>query len=101
MRADGARGSLSPERMGRAGASCGIDAKSRLRGAQVNRRRAMKGLGAAAMLAPFWQLLAPRRARALPADGKARRAIFFYFPDGVAGPSQDGSPSLWHAAGSA
>ncbi|MFZ9886512.1 MAG: DUF1552 domain-containing protein [Myxococcota bacterium] len=32
--------------------------------------------------------------------GQARRIIFFYFPDGVAGPSQNGEPSLWHPSGS-
>ncbi len=37
----------------------------------------------------------PARAQAAP----ARRFLVFYFPDGVAGPSQDGQPSLWHPRG--
>lgn len=28
--------------------------------------------------------------------GQARRLIVFYFPDGIAGPSEAGEPSLWH-----
>ena len=44
-------------------------------------------------------LLAPRTTWAGPMGG-AQRVIFFYFPDGVAGPSQDGDLSKWHAYGS-
>jgi hypothetical protein len=33
-------------------------------------------------------------------QGVAKRAIFFYFPDGVPATSQAGEPSLWHATGS-
>lgn len=43
-------------------------------------------------------LLVPRTTWAGPMGG-AQRVIFFYFPDGVAGPSQDGDLSKWHAYG--
>jgi hypothetical protein len=55
-------------------------------------------MGAAALVAPFAQLLRP--GRALASGGPAKRVIFFYFPDGVPGPSQAGEPSAWHASGS-
>jgi hypothetical protein len=42
--------------------------------------------------------LVPRIARA--GSGVAERVVFFYFPDGVPGPSQAGEPSAWHATGS-
>jgi hypothetical protein len=38
-----------------------------------------------------------RGARALDPTGRAQRVIFFYFPDGVGGLSQDGEASLWSA----
>lgn len=62
-------------------------------------RRDLLRLGAAGLIAaPF---LRPRRAvDAHALDGKARRLIVFYFPDGVVGPSQDGEPSEWHPTGS-
>lgn len=63
----------------------------------MNRRRFVKGLGAAAIALPFFELLRPGRTRAA---GVARRVIFFYFPDGVPGPSQNGEPSKWHPSGS-
>jgi len=60
----------------------------------MRRRSFLRGaLGGAAAL-PFatrWR----RRAKA--ASGDARRLIVFYFPDGVAGRSQDGEGSLWEA----
>lgn len=62
----------------------------------TTRRQILKAAGAAGLAAPLWALYG-RRSRA--AGGPARRAIFFYFPDGVAGPSQDGEPSQWHCAG--
>ena len=37
---------------------------------------------------------------ALSAAGRARRAIFLYFPDGVPGTSQNGDASEWHPDGS-
>ncbi len=60
-----------------------------------SRRRLLQALGLSAMSAPLWR---PGRAFA-GGDGLARRVIFFYFPDGVAGPSQDGEASLWHPTG--
>jgi hypothetical protein len=43
--------------------------------------------------------LAPRSARAQSARN-AKRVIFFYFPDGILGPSAQGQPSRWHCTGS-
>jgi hypothetical protein len=63
----------------------------------VSRRQILHLLGRSALFLPFLSLLRPRPAGAA---GVAKRAIFFYFPDGVAGPSQEGDPSLWHAQGS-
>mgnify|MGYP000157902925 CR=1 FL=1 len=63
----------------------------------LNRRRLVKGLGAAAIALPFVNLLQPQR---IQAAGVAKRVIFFYFPDGVPGPSQNGDPSKFHATGS-
>jgi hypothetical protein len=57
-------------------------------------RRAAE-LGFAGSLAA--SLVRPARANPTPL---AKRVVFFYFPDGVAGPSQDGEPSLWHPTGS-
>lgn len=59
------------------------------------RRQLIKTLGGVAAALPF--LLDPRRARAF--DGRARRAIFFYFPDGIPGNSAEGDPSEWHCTG--
>lgn len=61
----------------------------------LTRRGLIRTLGGVAAALPF--LLDPRRARA--ADGRARRAIFFYFPDGVPGTSAEGDPSEWHCSG--
>jgi hypothetical protein len=69
-----------------------------LAGGTWTRRSALRAMGAAALVAPFAQLLRP--GRALANGGPARRVIFFYFPDGVPGPSQAGEPSAWHATGS-
>ncbi|MBK9258298.1 MAG: DUF1552 domain-containing protein [Polyangiaceae bacterium] len=63
----------------------------------IHRRRFVKGLGAAAITLPFLNLLRPGKTRAA---GVAKRVIFFYFPDGVPGPSQNGEPSKWHPTGS-
>ncbi|MCB9764059.1 MAG: DUF1552 domain-containing protein [Alphaproteobacteria bacterium] len=69
-----------------------------IRNPRLSRRGLLRALGGAALAAPFYRLLRPGVARAYPDD--AQRVIFFYFPDGVAGPSQDGEPSLWHCTGS-
>lgn len=63
----------------------------------TTRRQLLRTAAAAGLIAPLWALYGGRTSRA--AGGPARRAIFFYFPDGVAGPSQDGDPSQWHCAG--
>ncbi|MCB9683099.1 MAG: DUF1552 domain-containing protein [Alphaproteobacteria bacterium] len=60
----------------------------------MNRRDLLKAMGALALVPAA---LRPSAARA--AEGQARRVIFFYYPDGVAGPSQNGEPSLWHPTG--
>ncbi len=62
-----------------------------------NRRSLLRLFGAAGLALPLGSL-AERRVRA--EGGVAKRVIFFYHPDGVAGPSQNGEPSLWHATGS-
>lgn len=64
---------------------------------QIHRRRFVKGLGAAAVALPFLNLLRPGKTHA---GGVAKRVIFFYFPDGVPGPSQNGDASKFHATGS-
>jgi len=72
-----------------------IDGRRRVRPG-FSRRGLLQRLGLAAA-APMAAFGAPRLARA---DDGARRVIFFYFPDGVAGASQEGDPSLWNATGS-
>lgn len=57
----------------------------------MNRRQLLLGSLASTVLAPNL---------AFGVGGGARRVIFFYFPDGVAGPSQNGDLSKWHAYGS-
>jgi hypothetical protein len=64
----------------------------------TTRRQILRATAAAGLALPLWALRGPRTSRA--ASGTARRAIFFYFPDGVVGPSQDGEPSQWHCTGS-
>jgi hypothetical protein len=64
---------------------------------RIARRRVLKMLGYSALALPLARLLWPGSGKAAP--GPAQRVIFFYFPDGVAGPSQDGEPSLWHPTG--
>lgn len=64
-----------------------------------SRRDLLRAAAASALAIPLGGLY-PKARRALAApSGGARRIIFFYFPDGVAGPSADGSPSLWHLHG--
>lgn len=65
----------------------------------VSRRAALKALGHTALALPFFEALRARRAHAQVAR-QARRVIFFYFPDGVLGPSAQGQPSRWHCTGS-
>ncbi len=62
-----------------------------------SRREVLKAFGRAAVALPLFELVRPDRAWA---GGTARRAVFFYFPDGVLGRSQNGEPSEWHATGS-
>lgn len=63
------------------------------------RRRLLKLFGAAGLALPFERLL--RGAKSAHAGGEvAKRLIIFYHPDGVAGPSQNGDASKWHASGS-
>jgi len=64
----------------------------------LSRRGFVRTLMGAAIAAPFTTLLRPDLACA--SGHGARRVIFFYFPDGVAGRSQDGDASLWEARGS-
>ncbi|MEQ1568869.1 MAG: DUF1552 domain-containing protein [Myxococcota bacterium] len=61
------------------------------------RRRLLQSFGGAAVAGPLATFL-PRTAHA--GSGVAERVIFFYFPDGVPGPSQNGEASAWHASGS-
>jgi hypothetical protein len=63
------------------------------------RRELLRLFGGAAMALPFVQLALGQR-EALAGFGRARRFIVLYFPDGVAGPSQNGDQSRWHATGS-
>ena len=69
-----------------------------LDGRRLSRRSLLQGLGAGAVAAPFAGLIGTRQARAA-ATMHARRVVFFYFPDGVAGTSQNGDPSQWHPVG--
>ncbi len=64
-----------------------------------SRRSALKALGHTALALPFFEALRSGRAHAQAAR-QARRVIFFYFPDGVLGPSAQGQPSRWHCTGS-
>ncbi len=65
---------------------------------RISRRNMLAGMGAAGLALPFYQLLKPAESKA--AGGIAKRVIFFYFPDGVPGISQNGETSLWHCTGS-
>lgn len=60
-----------------------------------SRRGLLKGLGGLALGAPLFSAL-----RGKAGGAAAERVIFFYFPDGVAGPSAAGESSVWHATGS-
>ncbi|MBV8760065.1 MAG: DUF1552 domain-containing protein [Deltaproteobacteria bacterium] len=61
----------------------------------ISRRRLLQLGGAAAISAPLARYL-----RANPSPTLAKRLIIFYFPDGIAGVSQTGQPSLWTPADS-
>ncbi|MCA3011033.1 MAG: DUF1552 domain-containing protein [Myxococcaceae bacterium] len=63
------------------------------------RRALLKALGHTALALPFFEALAARPARAQGAL-TAKRAIFFYFPDGVLAQSGRGEASRWHCTGS-
>src|SRR5579862_142214 len=66
-----------------------------------SRRDFIRGLGKAAIALPFFDLLArPKRARATSGPAVGKRAIFLYFPDGIAGVDANGEPSQWHCTGS-
>ena len=52
----------------------------------TTRRSVLKALGGAALALPWLSLL--RGDRAWAGNGVAKRVIFFYFPDGVLGPSR-------------
>ncbi len=57
-----------------------------------SRRRFIQGGLAASLLSSF--------SPAARAASSAKRILFFYFPDGVVGKSEQGDASLWHAQGS-
>ena len=59
----------------------------------LSRRRWLKAALGAASALPFY--LASRREAQSNTRGRARRVIFFYFPDGIAGRSQAGDAGLW------
>ena len=59
----------------------------------LSRRRWLKAALGAASALPFY-LASQRNARS-DSRGRARRVIFFYFPDGIAGRSQAGDAGLW------
>lgn len=59
-----------------------------------SRRALLRGLVAGTAAAAM--TTASRRAMS---NGRARRVIVFYFPDGIAGRSQDGMGTLWWATG--
>lgn len=65
----------------------------------MKRRDFLRGLGLSTLALPFYKA-GMRSAHAFSGGENARRVIFFYFPDGVPGPSSDGEPSLWHPTGS-
>ncbi len=66
----------------------------------IRRRHVLTGLlGTAAGAAASYLLGQPTQRRAHAAPATARRILFFYFPDGVAGPTASGEPSLWHLSG--
>lgn len=66
----------------------------------MRRRQLLSGLlGTAACGAAAYSLGRSARRSAHAGPATARRILFFYFPDGVAGPAAGGGPSLWHLSG--
>lgn len=66
----------------------------------MRRRQLLSGLlGTAACGAAAYALGRSLRRTAQAGPATARRILFFYFPDGVAGPAASGEPSLWHLSG--
>lgn len=61
------------------------------------RRNFLRALAGSALAIPAFEMFNPKVAKAAPGDGKARRVIFFYFPDGV--PQPPGGPDLWNPTG--
>ena len=64
----------------------------------LTRRDWLKIAGGVGLAAPVATMLGQRPAHA--ATGTVKRVIFFYYPDGVPGPSQSGDKSAWHPEGS-
>ena len=79
-----------------------VDQHRLLAGPRLPRRSLLQGLGAMAVAAPFLTTLSPLTSSQALAQstGRARRAIFIAFPDGVPGVSQNGDRSEWHPEGS-
>ncbi len=65
-------------------------------GGVLNRRALLGSFG----LASFGLASGLFGKAALASGGGARRILFFYFPDGVPGPSASGEASKWHCTGS-
>ncbi len=61
----------------------------------IARRRFLQAALGAASALPFY--MASQRGARADGAGRARRLVVFYFPDGVAGRSQDGEAGLWEA----
>lgn len=72
-------------------------AQRSLAGPRVSRRSLLQTLGVAAIAAPFLTS-SPARAQQ---QQRARRVVFFYFPDGVPGLSQNGQASEWSTTNAA
>jgi hypothetical protein len=65
----------------------------------LSRRRLLQGALGAASALPL--AMATRRMARATACPRPLGVIFFYFPDGIAGRSQNGEPSLWSASATA
>jgi hypothetical protein len=65
---------------------------------RVSRRRFLTGATTALLGLPLAMRLGRAPARAAD-PATAKRIVFFYFPDGIVGPSQAGQPTLWHPSG--
>lgn len=59
----------------------------------LSRRNFIKGLGAATLALPFYDIIMNQKALAKCSNGRAARVIFIYHPDGCA-------PDKWHPQGS-